>query len=95
MGEEELFLTRLFLFLKLRKKNSQDVNKEPRFFMREIFETRLFVSFLIFVKRNDFSKLFRPVIPVGSTRVEVFLFILADFHFLSSCRIYILLNLLL
>ena len=53
MGEEELFLTRLFLFLKLKKKKtSQNVNKEPRFFMREIFETRLFVSFLIFVKQG-------------------------------------------
>ena len=67
----------LFLLLKLCKKSSQNVKKERRskpIRNFEIFEKRLdlctFFDFCQTVK--DISSLFRPVIPLGSTRMEVF-----------------------
>ena len=41
--DTEEFDTMLFLFLKLRKKSSQNVKKEQRFWIREIFEKCLFL----------------------------------------------------
>ena len=71
--DDEEFDTMLSLFLKLRKKSSQNVKKVRRFCMRKFFEKHLFLcTFFDFCQTGkDISLLFWPVIPLGLTTVEV------------------------
>ena len=79
--DDEEFDMMLFLFLKLRKKSSQNVKKGQRFWIRNIFEKRLFLcAFLTFVKQaRIFLNFFGQwsVIPLGSIRVGGFLILLS------------------